>query len=528
MSYTSFPRPTSGPLAVPLIFPPHSLVDAAPDLSPSDAEAVLAKLHDAISADASELGAILQATVEAAQVLTGAGSAALALRCDGMVICRARSGEPAPELGVRLDEDSGISGECLRQGQMLRCEDAHYDHRVNPLVCRTLGLRSIAIAPLRRHGSETIGILEIFSTRPYAFNEVHMQLLSRLAELAEMAQTQDENKQDEIKLMPTTASSLAVEPEVALPSFAPAPAVETSAYDEVGPSLRDPLSAARSLGRLYEPAKRRLPVIGIVAAALALVLLVGWRFLDYTPEPVAHRSAAREPQLTSAEAPAAEETARQAPTARRPNPGHPLERSKRTSGTANRHAAETVSVPDVVTHPDLSSETTSKTTSAEDSSPAAASPAMAASSVITVVRRPRREHAKGEENTAEPRPLETALAVASAGDGAPLDNLLDSPAGLPKLNARVSQGAIGAVLEHRVQPVYPSFALDRRIEGEVVVEATIAEDGSVSHARAIRGPSLLTEAAVEAVRRWSYRAAVLNGKPVATQTQITINFRLPK
>ncbi len=519
MSYTSFPRPTSGPLAVPLILPPSSLVDAGPDLSPSDAEAVLARLHDAISADASELGAILQATVEAAQALTGAGSAALALRCDGMVICRARSGEPAPELGVRLDEDSGISGECLRQGQMLRCEDAHYDHRVNPLVCRTLGLRSIAIAPLRRHGTETIGILEIFSTRPYAFNEVHMHFLSRLAELAEMAQTQDENR-----LMPTTASSLPVEPEVALPSFAPAPAVETAAYDEVGPSLRDPLAAARSLGRLYEPAKRRLPVIGIVAAALALVLLVGWRFLDYTPDPVAHRSAAREQQLTSAGAPASEETALEVPTARRPNPGHPLERAKRTSGTAHRHSAETVTVPDVVTHLDLSP----KTTSAEDSSPATASPAMAASSVITVVRRPRREPTKGEENAPEPRPVETAPAVASVGDGAPLDNLLDTPAGLPKLNPPVSHGAKGAVLEHSVQPVYPSFARERRIEGEVVVEATIAEDGSVRNARAIRGQSLLAQAAVEGVRRWRYRAAVLNGKPVATQTQITINFSLPK
>jgi TonB family protein len=519
MSYTSFPRPTSGPQAVPLILPPRSLVDAAPDLSPSEAEAVLARLHDAISADASELGAILQATVEAAQALTGAGSAALALRCDGMVICRARSGEPAPELGVRLDEDSGISGECLRQGQMLRCEDAHYDHRVNPLVCRTLGLRSIAIAPLRRHGIETIGILEIFSTRPYAFNEVHMHFLSRLAELAEMAQTQDESK-----LLPTTASPLPVEPEVALPSFAPAPAVETAAYDEVGPSLRDPLSAARSLGRLYEPAKRRLPVIGIVAAALALVLLVGWRFLDYTPDPVAHRSAAREPQLTSAGTPAPEEIALAVPTTRRPNPGHPLERSKRTSGTANRHSAETVTVPDVVTHLDLSS----KTTSAEDSSPATASPAMAASPVITVVRRPRRAQTKGEENAAEPRPVETAPAVASAGDGAPLDNLLDTPAGLPKLHAPVSQGVTGAVLEHRVQPVYPSFAMERRIEGAVVVEATIAEDGSVRNPRAIRGQSLLTQAAVEAVRRWRYRAAVLNGKPVATQTEITVNFSLPK
>jgi protein TonB len=109
-----------------------------------------------------------------------------------------------------------------------------------------------------------------------------------------------------------------------------------------------------------------------------------------------------------------------------------------------------------------------------------------------------------------------------------LDNLLVAPAGLPKLNAPVSQGASSAVLEHSVQPVYPPFAMERRIEGAVVVEATVAEDGSVRNARAIRGQSLLAQAAVEAVRRWRYRAAVLNGKPEATQTQITINFSLPR
>jgi protein TonB len=109
-----------------------------------------------------------------------------------------------------------------------------------------------------------------------------------------------------------------------------------------------------------------------------------------------------------------------------------------------------------------------------------------------------------------------------------LDNLLVAPAGVPKLNAPVSQGASSAVLEQSVQPVYPSFALQRRLEGEVVVEATVAADGSVQNARAIRGQSLLAQAAVEAVRRWHYRAALLNGKPVATQTQVTINFNLPK
>jgi TonB family protein len=248
------------------------------------------------------------------------------------------------------------------------------------------------------------------------------------------------------------------------------------------------------------------------------VLVVGWRFFDYTPDPNAHRSAAQEQQPMSAEA-LADETAVGATTSKRPNPGHPLERSRHTSEASNRRPAETVTVPDVVTHMDPSS----PTSGTEESLDQNASPAMAASSVITVVRRPRKEQPKGEENAAEAAPT-----VDAAGDGVPLDNLLIAPAGLPKLRAPVSQGASSAVLEQRVQPVYPPFAMQQRVEGEVVVEATVAEDGSVRNARAIRGQSLLAQAAVEAVRRWHYRAAVLNGKPVATQTQVTIDFNLPK
>ena len=96
------------------------------------------------------------------------------------------SGEIAPELGARLSVDSGISGECLRTGRTLRCDNTQRDYRVDPLVCLRLGLASIAAVPLK-HGQQVIGILETFSTRPYAFAEEHMQALQECALLAERA-----------------------------------------------------------------------------------------------------------------------------------------------------------------------------------------------------------------------------------------------------------------------------------------------------------------------------------------------------
>ena len=67
-----------------------------------------------------------------------------------------------------------------------------------------------------------------------------------------------------------------------------------------------------------------------------------------------------------------------------------------------------------------------------------------------------------------------------------------------------------------------------RVEGPVVVAATIGRDGKVREVRPIRGNSVLLQAAVAAVRDWRYRPSELNGQPVEFETQITLNFSLGK
>lgn len=130
--------------------------------------------------------AILHATADAARALTGADGAALALRTKGVIVCRACSGDPAPDFGAPVNTESGISGECLRTDSILVCDDAENDPRVDPDVCRYLGIRSIAVVPLR--GPTGIaGILEVFSTQSNAFREPHIDSLRKLAEVAETA-----------------------------------------------------------------------------------------------------------------------------------------------------------------------------------------------------------------------------------------------------------------------------------------------------------------------------------------------------
>jgi len=119
---------------------------------------------------------------ERAQTLTGATGAAIALRKGDDMVCRARSGRTAPDLGVRLQSDSGISADCVRTGEVMLCHDAEKNPSVDLAACQRLGVRSILAAPLR-HFRRTLGIFEVFSSAPYAFaarDVATMQLLSSL------------------------------------------------------------------------------------------------------------------------------------------------------------------------------------------------------------------------------------------------------------------------------------------------------------------------------------------------------------
>lgn len=119
---------------------------------------------------------------EHAQTLTGATGAAIALRSGEEVICRARAGRTAPDVGIRLQTDSGISAECLRSGEVVLCNDAEDDPQVDLASCRRLGVRSILAAPLRQF-QRTLGIFEVLSASPNAFNYQHAATMQLLASM---------------------------------------------------------------------------------------------------------------------------------------------------------------------------------------------------------------------------------------------------------------------------------------------------------------------------------------------------------
>jgi GAF domain-containing protein len=129
-----------------------------------------------------DLEPAISAITERAQHLTGATGAAIALRAGDEIVCRARAGRTAPDLGVRLQTDSGISAEAVRSGEVMLCHDAERNPRVDLASCRRLGVRSILVSPLRYY-RRTLGVFEVLSSSPGAFDErdvATMQLLSSM------------------------------------------------------------------------------------------------------------------------------------------------------------------------------------------------------------------------------------------------------------------------------------------------------------------------------------------------------------
>jgi protein TonB len=91
---------------------------------------------------------------------------------------------------------------------------------------------------------------------------------------------------------------------------------------------------------------------------------------------------------------------------------------------------------------------------------------------------------------------------------------------------RVSSGVSTGLLIRKVQPNYPQLAKQARIQGAVVLQAEISKDGTIQNLQLISGHPMLAPAAIEAVKQWRYKPYLLNGEPVAVETQVVVNFSL--
>jgi GAF domain len=203
--------------------------EAVPRLPGEDAGRSLAEMAHR------DLDAALQLLAERAQYITGASGTAIALRrgAHNDMLCRAAAGSSAPDLGALLSMEHGLSGECVRTRQLLRCDDAERDPRVNREVCRELGIASVVVMPIVRD-EQVLGVFELLSGKPRAFDERDLSALLRLSEMVETAvkhampaQIAPQVREEVVKSQPVAANQPAVEKvveeEVKAPPAEPAP-----------------------------------------------------------------------------------------------------------------------------------------------------------------------------------------------------------------------------------------------------------------------------------------------------------------
>jgi protein TonB len=120
-----------------------------------------------------------------------------------------------------------------------------------------------------------------------------------------------------------------------------------------------------------------------------------------------------------------------------------------------------------------------------------------------------------------------SLLGAGIGDGGPgpAPTIVTRP---PKTSAplAVSSGIIKGLLLAPIEPVYPRIAIAARVEGTVILTATINKQGRITGLLVLSGPMMLQPAAAEAVREARYKPYLLNGQPTDVITTISVTFRI--
>ncbi len=412
------------------------------------------------------LDLILNEVVEQARLATGATGSAIALARAGEMVCRATTGGNAPDLGVRLDTTSGLSGACLQTGKIQQCNDTELDPRVDAEACRRLGVRAILVLPLGEgegRGEERFGILEVFSSRPNAFGERDVSTLQVLArrvvvekKKAEKVSAHIPSVDDRINDRPLAPGNDLKMPLPQKPQETQRPILEPAI---VAPDQEQPHQG----NRRSEVWTSFLGVL-VIAAAVLLGLLLGWRG-----------------------------------AIKRGLEGRTQERGGASSGMKANSP------------PEQGASQGSLPTSAADLAPAASSGAAA---------QPKTPAAAGAE------PPSGGLVVTE--NGKVIYRLPASgPAAAAGTNAKPDGSGDATRLIHRVEPEYPAEAAAQQIQGLVTLDVQIGDEGAVHNIAVVEGNPVLAAAAVQAVRQWKYQPYVVNGRPVEMQTRITIRFTLP-
>jgi TonB family protein len=96
---------------------------------------------------------------------------------------------------------------------------------------------------------------------------------------------------------------------------------------------------------------------------------------------------------------------------------------------------------------------------------------------------------------------------------------------VPQAQVQVPAEEMEKLVRHRVDPDYPAAARPQKLQGVIVLDVVVDSDGSVAGVRALGGPPVLAQAAVDALRWWRFEPYRVDGKPVVAETTVAVEFK---
>jgi TonB family protein len=495
----------------------------------------------------------LAVVAQRAQAFTNASGVAIALSEGNAdeIVCRARSGASAPEVGAALRVNGTFTGLCIQTGKELRCDDCETDTRVDTAAIRALGIRSMVVTPIRED-SRVIGVLAAFAPTPHAFTITHVAVLKTMADqisalLQKERRAREENPQVEASRPPIptiTAKPVAVPtptPAQAAPPavvIKPSSAAPRAAATAPAPAKMEPIkSSPLEVVPLATPPKkeeRRVDVapranFGTFDSVAAEDKKSGSRFMMIGVVAVLVIAAASTFAFLKMQKPktAASQPTQEAANVPPSNSLPPSGNAQPVSSTASTSAPG--AAPSAIVMPPATKSVTEKPsakTVAERTSAPAEKPVVTEkpASVTTLGSTGASRIAK--QSSAQVAPDVTPSFTAdTANSAAPLSSLARPVASSTPSAAAIEQSQLEPLQVIRTGPlIYPAIAKARNITGPAVVLVTVGKDGKPYNPKYISGQPVFKDAAFQAVMGYQFKPAKLNGQPIEQSTTIRLNF----
>lgn len=486
----------------------------------------------------------LAVIVQRAQTFTNASGAATAIREPNTneIICRARSGASAPAVGTVLRTEGTFTGMCIRNGEELLCDDAQTDGRVDTSAIRALGVRSIAVAPIKEDGG-VIGVLAVFAPAAYAFSALHVAMLNAWADqISMLLRKERRSKTARYTEPPVSRPGSSVRADASSQFFSKGPVASVASDTEASAStpafergtpeadtnqaagagivspilipeqierhkekptestvldcdsrIRELRLASASRQKRTNSIRKKFIIAGPIAAVLVagfviVVLLKIGNWRSDGPAPGASRENSSSVQTESKQ-----------------NASYPGPALSTAGSNARPHKVASGS----------------QSQSKRSQRPGGAKPVPVATLTPSDSKIVMRSGSSGNESQdVVPGPSLSVSSVSSTPDL----SWLARPARTTVPGTGFHSDLVNAKAIRIVRAIYPETARKSHTSGRVILGVTVRKDGKVTKPKFISGPAIFRNAAFDAVKQWLFKPAMLNGESIEQETEITMNF----